>query len=180
MRARGLTMVLVLAGLAAACTTSVEQSPSPPTAPPPSDTPDAVATCPELGADPQASLGPEFDEESLAPGASNDIAAAFVASLEGLYAADPDADPCVEFSETGLNQAKAVDDRLGMAMAGVSRLDAELALRNAGEGSLRPAAAPADRADRHRVRHPRRLDHHRRRVRGHGHDPRPASASASG
>jgi hypothetical protein len=146
MRARGLTLLLVVAGLATACTTSVEQSPSPPTDSPPTDRPDAVATCPELQVDPQASLGPEFDEESLAPGAADDIAAGFVAVLEGLYADDPDADPCVEFTDTGLTQAAAVDDRLGQAMAGTSRLYADLALRLAGEGTYdlrqRPPKVP--------------------------------------
>jgi len=144
---RRLANLLVLAGLAAACTSTSAPS-SPPTAPQPAETPEAVATCPDLQVDATASLGPEFDDESLAPGASDDIASAFVAGLGDLYAGDTDANPCAIFTEAGLTQAEAVDDRLGMAMAGISHLDAVLAFREAGEGTYdlrqRPPTVPID------------------------------------
>ena len=79
-----------------------------------------------------------------------------------------------------MNQAAAVDDRLGQALAGTSRLDADLAFRNAGEGTYDLRQRPPTVPHRRGVRHPGGIDDDRRRVGRHRHDARARSGSASG
>ena len=67
--------------LVAACTSTPQPTASPATPPPPTEVPDATSTCPGLVVDAQASLGPEFDEESFTRDESAEIAGAFVAGL---------------------------------------------------------------------------------------------------
>jgi hypothetical protein len=143
--------VVAIGLLVAACGSPVATPPpsavTEPTAAP-TDEPGLGALCPTLELDPSSSLGPEFDEESFVHGESDGIGAAFVDGLGRLYAGDAAANPCDWFTGPGLESAAATDDRLGQAIAGISRLDAELRFRHASEGTYdlreRPPMVPLD------------------------------------
>lgn len=114
----------------------------------PAETPEAGPTCPDIVLDPSVSLGPPFDKEVFEAGEASDIASTFVAGLSTLYAGGPDANPCLLFTTTGLQEATAVDERLRLALEGISRVDTQLVFREAGEGTYdlrqRPPRVPLD------------------------------------
>jgi hypothetical protein len=141
-----------MALLVAACATP----PSPSTSPSPSvdlRTPPATeapsAGCPALRFDPAASLDPIFNEDVFTNDQSQVIAAAFVDGLSGIYEGNPGADPCAIFTGPGLDDALALDPRLGPALAGSATLDTDLVFRLGGEGGTydlrqRPPRVPID------------------------------------
>jgi hypothetical protein len=147
---RAAAWALLLGLLFAGCAEAGPSATASPLAasPEPAPTEDATARCPGLEFDATASLDPMFDEESFATEQSASIGAAFVDGLARLYAGDPGADPCAVFTGPGLDAAVALDPRLGPALAGTTTLDADLVLRNAGEGTYdlreRPPRVPVD------------------------------------
>ena len=102
--------------------------------------------CPDRSFDSTATLGPEFANEYFLGDESKAIAADFVAQLQGLYAATPDADPCATFTRNGLETALAMDARLRAVADGVQHVDGDLVLRMRSEGEydlrVRPPAVP--------------------------------------
>jgi hypothetical protein len=142
---------LLMALLVTACATTVPSpSPSPsidPPTPPPTEEPSAG--CPALQFDASASLDPIFDQDIFMKDESTVIGAAFVDGLSGIYEENAGADPCALFTGPGLDDALALDPRLGPALAGAATLDTDLVFRNAGEGGTydlrqRPPRVPID------------------------------------
>ena len=131
---------------------------APPIATPTAATPTRLASapphtgrlrgCPAATFDDQAVVGTEFANESFENDQSKSIAADFLATLQAVYAWSPTVDPCDAFTQRGLETALAADPRLRSVALGVVKIDGDLVLRIANEGTydlrLRPPTVPLD------------------------------------